>query len=133
MSEILTQDLGTNRVLAKFILQLLLPEQEEYRAAGANDLIQTTTTEPDFLKKVKTRDESWVYGYACDLETKAPLSQQKAPYSPCPRKAQQSRSNIKTMLTVFLIGKVLPITSMLLQAKQLMRSAALQCSLSVQQ
>ena len=88
-------------VMAKFVPWLLLPEQKEHRATVANDLIQTTTTEPDFLKKVKTRDESWVYGYACDLETKAPLSQQKAPYSPCPRKAQQSRSKIKMTLIVF--------------------------------
>ena len=39
----------------------------------ANDLIQTATNEPDFLKKLITRDESWVYGY--DLETKVQSSQ----------------------------------------------------------
>ena len=38
----------------KFIPQLLLPEQKEHRAATANDLIQTATNEPDFLKKVIT-------------------------------------------------------------------------------
>ena len=42
---------------------LLLPEQNENRATVANDLIQTTADEPDFLKNVKTRDEGWVYGY----------------------------------------------------------------------
>ena len=42
---------------------LLLPEQKEHLAAVANDLIQTATNEPDFLKKLITRDESWVYGY----------------------------------------------------------------------
>ena len=41
-------------VVAKFIPWLLLQEQKEYRAAVANDLIQTTTNEPDFLKKVIT-------------------------------------------------------------------------------
>ena len=40
--------------MAKFILRLLLPEQKEHRAAVANDLIQTTTKEPDFLEKVIT-------------------------------------------------------------------------------
>ena len=69
VSEILMQDLGMKRVMAKFILQLLLPEQEEHRAAVANDLIQTATNEPDLLKKVITGDELWVYGY--NLETKA--------------------------------------------------------------
>ena len=52
---ILMQDLAMKHV-AKFIPQLLLPEQEEPRAAVANDLIQTTAGEPDFLKKVLTRD-----------------------------------------------------------------------------
>ena len=56
-------------VMTKFVPQLLLLEQKEHRAAVANDLIQTATNEPDFLKKLITRDESWVYGY--DPETKA--------------------------------------------------------------
>ena len=57
MLEILRQDLDMKYVVAKFILQLLLPEQKKYRAVVANDLIQTTTNEPDFLKKIITRDE----------------------------------------------------------------------------
>ena len=85
-------------VVAKFVPQPLLPEQKEHCAAVANDLIQTFTNEPDFLKKIITGDESWVYGYAS--ETKAQPSQWKLPSSPCPKKAQQSHSKIKTMLTV---------------------------------
>ena len=73
MSEILTQDLGMKCVVAKFVPQPLLPEQKEHCAAVANDLIQTFTNEPDFLKKIITGDESWVYGY--DPETKAQSSQ----------------------------------------------------------
>ena len=45
VSEILMQDLGMKRVVAKFTSRLLLPEQEEHHAAVANDLIQTTTNE----------------------------------------------------------------------------------------
>ena len=92
------QDLGMKRVVAKFVKWLLLPEQKEHRAAVADDLIQTTANEPDFLKKVITRDKLWVY--SCDLERKAPLSQWKSPGAPLPKKAQQSCSEIKTMLTV---------------------------------
>ena len=55
--------------MAKFIPWLLLPEHKKHRAAVANDLVQTATNEPEFLKKVIIRDELWVYGY--DLETKA--------------------------------------------------------------
>ena len=39
------------RVVAKFVPWLLLPEQKEHRAAVADDLIQTATNEPGFLKK----------------------------------------------------------------------------------
>ena len=81
VSEILMQDLGMKRVVAKFVLQLLLPEEKEHCAAVANDLIQITVNEPDFLKKVITRDESWVY----NLETKAQQSQWKLPGSPHPK------------------------------------------------
>ena len=68
VSESLTQDIGMNCVVAKIFLQVLLPEQKEHGAAVANDLIQTATNEPDFIKKVITGGESWVYSY--DLETK---------------------------------------------------------------
>ena len=49
------QDLDMKRVMAKFTLWLLLPEWKESHAAVANDLIQTATNEPDFLKKVLTK------------------------------------------------------------------------------
>ena len=56
VSEILTQDLGMKHVMAKFVQQLLLPEQKKHRTAVANNLIQIATSEPDFLKKVMTTD-----------------------------------------------------------------------------
>ena len=86
-------------VVAKFVPQLLLSEQKEHRAAVVNDLIQTATNEPDFLKEVIMGDESWVYG--CDPEMKAQSFQWKSPGSLHPKKVQQSGSKIKTMLTVF--------------------------------
>ena len=87
------------RVMAKFVLWLLLPEQKEHLAAVANELIQTATNEPDLLGEVRTRDEWWVY--VCDPKTKAQLSQWKSPGSPRLKKVQQSRSKIKTVSTVF--------------------------------
>ena len=58
LSEILMQDLGMKCVVARFVPQLLLPEQQEHHAAVANDLIQTATNEPDFLKKFITLKET---------------------------------------------------------------------------
>ena len=92
------QNLGMRCAVARFVPQLLLPEQKEHRAAVANDLIQTATNEQDFLKKVITRDELWVYSY--EPEMKAQSSQWKSPGSPRPKKVQQSCSKIKTMFTV---------------------------------
>ena len=82
-------------VVAKFVLS---PEQKEHHAAVANDLIQIATNEPDFLKKVITVDESWVYSY--DPEMKAQSSQWKALGSPHLKKAQQICNKMKTILTV---------------------------------
>ena len=53
------QDLGMKGAMAKFVPQLLLPEQKEHHAAVANDVIQTAAYEPDFLTVI-TGDESWV-------------------------------------------------------------------------
>ena len=58
--------------MAKFVPRLLLPKQKEHRVAVANDLIQTATNEPDFLKVI-TEDELWVYG--SDPEIKSQSSQ----------------------------------------------------------
>ena len=53
-------DLGMKRVRAKFVLQLLLPEQKKHGAAVANDLIRTTTSKPDFLKVM-------MLGHPCEV------------------------------------------------------------------
>ena len=47
------QNLGMKRVMAKFIPWLLLPEQKEHHT---NNLVETTTNEQEFLKKVINGD-----------------------------------------------------------------------------
>ena len=94
--EILHADLNVCRVAAKSVPKLLTAEQKELCVEVAQDLLDTTSTDPEFLNTVITGDESWVYGY--DPETKAQSSQWKHPESPRPKKARQVRS---MMLTVF--------------------------------
>ena len=109
-------------VMAKFVLQLLLPEQKEHHTAGANDLIQITTNEPDFLKKIIARDELWV-----------PMIQKQRPSHPdgshLVLQAQRRHSKVATRSRLcqlcFLIWNVLSIPSIPLQAKQLIRSTTL--------
>jgi len=93
--EILLADLNMHRVAAKFGPKLLSAKQKELRVEVAQDLLDTTSTGPEFLNTVITGDETWVYGY--DPETKA-QSQWKHPESPRPKKARQVRSKIKVML-----------------------------------
>ena len=79
---------------SKFISKLLLPEQKEH-VAVASDLIQTTTNEADFLKKVITRSGWWAYSY--DTETKTQLFPWK-PWFSAPEegvaKSQQDQDHV---------------------------------------
>ena len=57
--------------------------------------------EPDLLKKVITRDESYVYSYDNDTETKVQSSQWKYPEEARLKTARQVWLNVKVLLTVF--------------------------------
>nr|XP_053776426.1 protein GVQW3-like [Desmodus rotundus]XP_053776427.1 protein GVQW3-like [Desmodus rotundus] len=103
--EILMQALGMKCVVAKFVLQLLLPEEKEHCVAVVNDLIQTTTNEPDFLKKVITRDELWAYGYG--LEMKAQSLQWKSPVF----HAERRRDKVAAYVDCVLLWKVVSVMS----------------------
>lgn len=96
---ILTEDLGMRRVAAKFVPRLLTADQKEARLAAATDLLECADSDPRFLDRIITGDETWVYGY--DPETKVQSSVWKSPSSPRPKKARQSRSKTKVLLTVF--------------------------------
>jgi len=52
----------------------------------------------------------WVYGY--DVETKMQSSQWMGKRSPRPKIARMSRSKIKVLLVVFLIGKAFSIINL---------------------
>jgi len=63
------------------------------------ELQKAVRNDPNFLSRVITGDESWLYNY--DPETKQESLQWKTPSSPQPKKARQVRSNIKSMLIIF--------------------------------
>ena len=69
------------------------------RVRVCQKLLDRTDEDKNFLSKIITGDESWVYGY--DIETKVQSSQWVNQTSPRPKKARQARSNVKVMLTVF--------------------------------
>ena len=96
---ILTEDLQMRRVAAKFVPRLLTQDQKNIRLNLCQDLKNQTESDPNFLTKVITGDESWCYGY--DPETKQGSSQWKIPSSPRSKKGRQVRSNKKTMIIAF--------------------------------
>lgn len=62
-------------------------------------MMKMVNNDENLLKKIINDDESWVYGY--DPETKRQSSQWKLSSEPRPKKARQSRSNVKSLLIVF--------------------------------
>ena len=84
MSADLTMDLKMRRIVAKFVPRLLTQDQKNTRLTLCQDFKNQIESDPDFLSKVITGNESWCYGY--EPETKQALSQWKTPTSPRPKK-----------------------------------------------
>jgi len=97
--QILTDKLKMRRVAAKFVPRLLTDAQKENRVTVSQELFDRSNADENFLKNVITGDETWVYDY--DVETKVKSSQWMGKLSPRPKKARQSRSNVKVMCIVF--------------------------------
>ena len=57
---ILTDDLHTKRVCAKFVPRLLTEDLREQRQTIARDLFERSCKDVQFLKNIVTGDESWV-------------------------------------------------------------------------
>lgn len=53
---------------AKFVPRLLTGEQKENRVSVCMEIKDRLDAHPDFMAKIITGDESWIYGY--DPETK---------------------------------------------------------------
>ncbi|KAJ8945418.1 hypothetical protein NQ318_009873 [Aromia moschata] len=57
--------------------------------------------EPNFMKRIITGDEAWVYEY--DMQTSRQSSEWRYDDEPKPKKPRQSRSKVKVILTFFFI------------------------------
>ncbi len=90
-----------SRISAKFVPKILSGEQKQNRVRISQEMLKNVEDGPDYLTKVITGDESWVYSY--DPETKAQSSQWiTTKHYPKPKKGRMEHSRIKTMLIVFL-------------------------------
>jgi len=96
---ILTKELHTKRAAAKFVPCLLSEDQRANRLDVRREMKDQLKTDPDFLSRISTGDESWCYGY--DPKTKQQSSQWESASPQRPKKARQVKSNVKTMLICF--------------------------------
>ena len=80
------------KICAKLVPKNLSVEQKENRLEICQDLLGRLEIEPNFLHKVITRDESWVFDY--DRETKWQSEEWPTKISPRPKKAHMSRSRV---------------------------------------
>ncbi|XP_040066361.1 uncharacterized protein LOC120840002 [Ixodes scapularis] len=57
---IMTKDLAMNRVAAKFLPKLLTVEQKQLLVEVSQDMLDSTNSDPNFMKTIITGDESWM-------------------------------------------------------------------------
>ena len=67
----------------------------------SRELLDRVTSEPNFLQRVITGDETWVFEY--DPTTKRQSSEWQTCHSPRPKKARMSKSRVKSMLIIFFL------------------------------
>jgi len=84
---ILTEELHMKWVAAKFVPRLLSEDHRANRLDVCRETKDQLKTDPDFLSKIITGDESW-YGY--DPETKQQSSQRKSASSLRPKRRGKS-------------------------------------------
>jgi len=88
------------RNTAKFVPRLLNSDERDHRVQACAELQKAVRHDLNFLSRVITGDESWLYNYG--TQTKQQSSEWKTPSSPWPKKARQVHSNINSMLIFFL-------------------------------
>ena len=96
---ILKEHFHMRKICAKLVPKNLSVEQKANRLEICQDLLGRLEIEPNFLHKVITGDESWVFDY--DPENKRQTEECHTKTSPRPKKAHMSRSRVKTMIIVF--------------------------------
>ncbi|XP_060806375.1 uncharacterized protein LOC132903073 [Amyelois transitella] len=96
---ILTNNLGMKHVAARLVPKDLNFFQKLNRMRVAEDMLERVNSDPTFMKRIVTGDETWVYEF--DMQSSQQASEWRLPTEPKPKKPRQSRSKVKVMLTVF--------------------------------
>ncbi|UYV82734.1 hypothetical protein LAZ67_22000693, partial [Cordylochernes scorpioides] len=94
--QIATKDLDMIRTSSKFVPRILTEEQKEVRMDVCKNMVEMTRTDPEWMQKIITGDETWVYQY--DPETKRQSSQWIERGEPKPKRARFTKSKQPKLL-----------------------------------
>ena len=123
---ILTEELHVKRVAVKFVPCLLSEDQKANRLDVCHELKDQLETDPDFLSKIVTGDESWCYGY--DPETKQQSSQLKSSSSLRAKRWGKSNQMWKPCWSASLTSKGSSTLNLYHKVRLLTSSFTLKCS-----
>ena len=98
--DIVVNGLGLRQVAAKLVPKELNFMQKRDRVVIAKDMISKAESDPTFIKRIITGDETCVYEY--DTQSRHQASEWKASNEPRPKKPRRFQSKKKAMLTVFM-------------------------------
>ncbi|UYV68001.1 hypothetical protein LAZ67_5002755 [Cordylochernes scorpioides] len=83
----------------KICSRILTEEQKEVRMDVCKNMVEMTRTDPEWMQKIITGNETWVYQY--DPETKRQSSQWIERGEPKPKKARFTKYKVKSLLVTF--------------------------------
>ncbi|XP_018357096.1 PREDICTED: putative uncharacterized protein FLJ37770 [Trachymyrmex septentrionalis] len=84
---ILRDCLGMERVAARLVPKDLNFLQKLNRVKVAEDMLERVNSDPTFIKRIITGDETWVYEF--DMQTSQQASEWRLPTEPKPKKPRQ--------------------------------------------
>ena len=96
---ILHHQLGMRRVAARLVPRELNFFQKIHRKKVAEDMLEQVNSDPTFIQRIITGDETWVYEF--DMQTSQQAAEWRYPHEPKPKKPRQSRSKVKVILLGF--------------------------------
>ena len=97
---IIGEELKMRKICVKFVRRVLREDKKERRCYDSSEMVELINSDRAVLDALVTCDESWIYCY--DPETKRQSSQWKHAGFPRPKKARQSKSTDKLLMTPFL-------------------------------
>ena len=97
VSTILHDRLGMHKLTARWVPRSPCDEQMATRASVCSALLELFRSKDDFLLRLVTVDETWIYYY--EPENKAQSCQWVGPWSPRPKKFKTQPSAGKVMAT----------------------------------